>query len=137
MRSRFGAVKRQAAQQLPGDTTSAETKRGAFGGQLLRSAALIGAGLAMLVLGAHWIVDSTVAFAGALGVSQLLVSLTIVAVGTSLPELATSVIAGIRGNRDIAMGNLIGSNIFDILGVMGVACVANARYHDLPDSAST
>lgn len=71
--------------------------------------------------------DGAAAFAAALGVSQLLVSLTIVAVGTSLPELATSVIAGARGNRDIAVGNMIGSNIFNILGVMGVACVANAQ----------
>jgi cation:H+ antiporter len=81
----------------------------------------------MLVIGAHWIVDGAAAFAVALGVSPLLVSLTIVAVGTSLPELATSVIAGARGNRDIAVGNLIGSNIFNILGVMGVACVASAQ----------
>jgi len=61
-----------------------------------------------------------VAFAAALGISQLLVSLTIVAVGTSLPELATAVIAGLRGN-------LIGSNIVNIFGVLGVASVATAR----------
>jgi cation:H+ antiporter len=81
----------------------------------------------MLVLGARWIVDGAAAFAAALGVSQLLVSLTIVAIGTSLPELATSVIAGARGNRDIAVGNLIASNILNTLDLMGVACAVNAQ----------
>jgi cation:H+ antiporter len=89
--------------------------------------ALIAVRLVILVLGAHWIGDGATAFAVALGVGQLLVSLTIVAVGTSLPELATSVIAGARGNRDIALGNLIGSSNFKILVVMGVACVASAQ----------
>ena len=81
---------------------------------------LVVAGLALLVLGARWLVEGAVAFAIYLGVSKLVIGLTIVAVGTSLPEIATSVIAAIRGERDMAVGNVIGSNIFNILGVLGI-----------------
>jgi cation:H+ antiporter len=76
------------------------------------------------VLGATWLVDSAVAFAKHLGVSELVIGLTIIAAGTSLPEVATSIIAAIRGQRDIAVGNVVGSNIFNILGVLGVSAVA-------------
>lgn len=78
-------------------------------------------GLGLLVLGAHWLVDASVNFARAFGLSEMVIGLTIVAAGTSLPELATSVIAMLRGERDIAVGNVIGSNIFNILGVLGVS----------------
>ncbi|MGI5863131.1 MAG: calcium/sodium antiporter [Myxococcales bacterium] len=80
---------------------------------------LIGAGLGMLVVGSDWLVDGAVAIARSLGVSELIIGLTIVAVGTSLPELATSVVAAVRGERDIAVGNIVGSNIFNILAVLG------------------
>lgn len=82
---------------------------------------LIIGGLALLVLGSRWLVDSAVTIAEALGVNELLIGLTIVAIGTSLPELATSVVASFRGERDIAVGNVLGSNIFNILIVLGVA----------------
>lgn len=85
--------------------------------------ALIVAGLAMLVLGSHWLVGGAVAFARHFGVSELIIGLTIVAVGTSLPELATSVIAALRGERDIAVGNVVGSGIFNILAIAGIAAV--------------
>jgi cation:H+ antiporter len=78
-------------------------------------------GLTMLTFGARWLVQGAAAIATALGVSQLLIGLTIVAVGTSLPELATSVVAAIRGERDVAVGNIVGSNIFNILIVLGAA----------------
>ncbi len=78
------------------------------------------AGLVLLVLGARWLVQGAVAFATYLGVSKLIIGLTIVAVGTSLPEIATSIIAALRGERDMAVGNVIGSNIFNILGVLGI-----------------
>ncbi len=81
---------------------------------------LIAAGLGMLVLGAQWLVAAAVTFATYLGVSEMIIGLTIVAAGTSLPEVATSVIAAIRGERDIAVGNVVGSNIFNILGVLGL-----------------
>lgn len=80
-------------------------------------------GLVLLVLGSGWLVESAVAMATYLGVSELIVGLTIVAAGTSMPELATSIIAGIRGERDIAVGNVVGSNIFNILGVLGLSSI--------------
>ena len=78
-------------------------------------------GLAGLVIGAKCFVASAIYFALAMGVSQAVVGLTIVALGTSLPELATSVVAVIKGERDIAVGNVVGSNIFNILVIMGIA----------------
>ncbi len=78
------------------------------------------AGLAVLVLGARWLVEGAVAMARALGVSDLVIGLTVVAAGTSLPEVATSVMATLRGERDIAIGNVIGSNIFNIVGILGL-----------------
>jgi cation:H+ antiporter len=78
-------------------------------------------GLVLLVVGSNWMVNSAVEIATALGLSELVIGLTIVAAGTSLPELATSVIATIRGERDIAVGNVVGSNIFNILGVLGLS----------------
>jgi cation:H+ antiporter len=83
--------------------------------------ALIVAGLALLVLGSRWLVEAAVTFAQYLGVSELVIGLTIVAAGTSLPEVATSILAAIRGERDIAVGNVIGSNIFNILAVLGLS----------------
>jgi len=89
----------------------------------IKNMAIALCGLALLVLGSRWLVDSAVAFAHDLGVSELIIGLTIVAAGTSLPEVVTSIIAAIRGERDIAVGNVVGSNIFNILGVLGVASI--------------
>ena len=86
--------------------------------------ALIAGGLAALVLGAGWLVRSAAEFARLWGVSELVIGLTVVAAGTSLPEVATSVVAAMRGERDIAVGNVVGSNIFNLAGVLGLACVA-------------
>lgn len=83
----------------------------------------IASGLVMLVAGADWLVDGAISIARAFGVSELVVGLTIVAAGTSLPEVATSIIASIRGERDIAVGNVVGSNIFNILAVLGLAAL--------------
>ena len=88
-----------------------------------RSVLYVAAGLALLVLGAGWFVDGSVALARVLGVSDLVIGLTIVAAGTSMPELATSVVATLRGERDIAIGNIVGSNIFNVLAILGVAGV--------------
>jgi len=85
--------------------------------------ALIVVGLALLVLGSRWLVASAVTIAEAMGVSELVIGLTIVAAGTSLPEVATSIIATIRGQRDIAVGNVVGSNIFNILAVLGATAM--------------
>ncbi len=84
---------------------------------------LVLAGLALLVFGGHFLVTSAVQLATALGISQSAIGLTVVAVGTSLPELSTSVIASFRGQGDIAVGNVVGSNIFNILGILGTTAV--------------
>ncbi|WP_280552533.1 calcium/sodium antiporter [Halomonas sp. 25-S5] len=80
----------------------------------------VGGGLAMLVLGSRWLVDGAVSFAQSLGISEQVIGLTIIAAGTSLPEVVTSIIAALRGERDIAVGNVVGSNVFNILGVLGL-----------------
>jgi len=80
-------------------------------------------GLAMLLFGANLFVDGAVAVAERFGVSQAVIGLTIVAVGTSLPELATSIVAAFKGEGDIAVGNAVGSSIFNILCILGVAAL--------------
>ncbi|TVQ17034.1 MAG: sodium:calcium antiporter [Leptolyngbya sp. DLM2.Bin15] len=89
-------------------------------GQIAIRLGWIAVSFAMLVLGSRSLVYSASSIARSLGFSELIIGLTIVAVGTSLPELATSVMASIKGEKDIAIGNVIGSNIFNILFVMGV-----------------
>lgn len=90
-------------------------------GGWLAAAGLVLVGLAALVLGARWFVEFAVAAARWLGASEAVIGLTIVAAGTSLPEVMTSVVATLRGERDIAVGNVVGSNVFNILGILGVA----------------
>jgi cation:H+ antiporter len=85
--------------------------------------AMTAVGLVALVLGADWLVSSATTIATALGVSNAVIGLTVVAVGTSLPELATSVRAVSKGETDIAVGNVIGSNIFNIAGILGITSV--------------
>jgi cation:H+ antiporter len=84
---------------------------------------LIVVGLALLVQGANWLVNGAVTLARLFRVSELVIGLTIVAVGTSLPEIATSILATIREERDIAVGNVVGSNIFNILAVLGISAL--------------
>jgi cation:H+ antiporter len=105
------------------------------------SVLMIVAGLAMLVYAAHLLLGAAVAVATDLGLSERIIGLTIVAVSTSLPELATSLIAALRGQRDIAVGNVIGSNLFNLLGVLGLTALVapsplsvspNALDFDLP-----
>lgn len=103
--------------------------------QWLINLGLIGIGLVMLVIGSQWLVEGATAIAETLGVSDLVIGLTIVALGTSLPELATSVIACFRGERDIAVGNAIGSNIFNLLAVLGLAAVIDPDGIDVAAAA--
>ena len=108
----------------------------------LAGAALLAlAGLGMLTIGAGWLVDGASAIARRFGVSELVIGLTLVAAGTSLPELATSLVAAVRGQRDMAVGNVVGSNIFNILAVLGISgafspagllVAGSARSFDLP-----
>lgn len=83
-------------------------------------------GLVLLVVGSDWLVDSAVFFAKAFGVSDLVIGLTIVAAGTSLPEVAASVTAAIKGERDMAVGNVVGSCLFNTLGCLGLGAVVSA-----------
>ena len=86
---------------------------------------LIVIGLVLLVLGARWLVSGAVAVARAFEVSELIIGLTIVSIGTSMPEIAASVVSSLRGERDIAVGNAIGSNLFNILAVLGLTAVVS------------
>jgi len=88
-----------------------------------KSLLFIGLGLVCLIFGGKWIVDGAVQLATALGVSESLIGLTIVAAGTSLPELATSAVAAYKHNADIAVGNIVGSNIFNIFLILGVSSI--------------
>lgn len=89
----------------------------------LKSILFVLCGLALLALGSRWLVEGAGAFAESMGVSELVVGLTIVSAGTSLPEVVTSIIAAVRGERDIAVGNVVGSNIFNLMGVLGVSSI--------------
>lgn len=93
----------------------------------LINAALVIAGLVLLVVGSNFLVEGAVALARALGLSELVIGLTVIAIGTSLPELATSILAAIRGERDIAVGNIVGSNIFNLLCVLGIASLVSPQ----------
>jgi cation:H+ antiporter len=84
---------------------------------------LVVGGVVLLVVGADWMVGAASDIARSFGVSDLVIGLTVVAVGTSAPELATSVVAAARGERDIAVGNAVGSNIFNILSVLGLTAI--------------
>ncbi|QDT11125.1 calcium/sodium antiporter [Planctomycetes bacterium K23_9] len=99
------------------------------------------AGLALLGVGSKWLVSGAVFVATWLGVSELLIGLTVVAAGTSMPELVTSLMASVRGQRDIAVGNVVGSNLFNLAFVLGLssaiapsgmAVSAQALRYDLP-----
>jgi cation:H+ antiporter len=124
-------IRQSLAQSKSGDIELLEAELGDLHSRWDRHWAvqvvLIVAGLAMLVLGATWLVEAAVTFATYLGVSELVIGLTIVAAGTSLPEVATSILATVRGQRDIAVGNVVGSNIFNILGVLGISALASSN----------
>jgi len=85
---------------------------------------LVAGGLGLLVLGADWLVEASVTLARSVGMSELVIGLTVVAIGTSAPEIATSVMAGLKGQRDIAVGNVIGSCVFNLLAILGLGAVA-------------
>ncbi|HUF13966.1 MAG TPA: calcium/sodium antiporter [Longimicrobiales bacterium] len=125
-RSRTESLASRNAEPMLG-TGLAEDERAALEtgdrSAVLRPLVTAALGLALLIAGSDWLVDAATAIATAIGVSELVIGLTIVAAGTSLPELATSVVAALRGERDMAVGNVVGSNIFNILAILGVASV--------------
>jgi cation:H+ antiporter len=120
--SRRETAQRRTASDGPGGAKPDDVDPGA-GGHWALQLAYIAAGLVLLVLGSQWLVEAAVGFARALGVSELVIGLTLIAAGTSLPEVATSITAALRGERDIAVGNVVGSNVFNILGVLGVSAM--------------
>lgn len=93
------------------------------GGSAWRDVAFVAAGLGLLVLGSRALVSGAVSIATDLGVSETVIGLSIVAIGTSLPELATSIVAAFKGEGDLAIGNAVGSNLFNALGILGVAAL--------------
>jgi cation:H+ antiporter len=94
--------------------------------QFIRSALGLAVGIAIIVIGADWLVDGGVALARRWGVSDAFIGLTIVALGTSSPELVTAIVSTIRKERDIAVGNLIGSSVYNILAILGITALAPA-----------
>jgi cation:H+ antiporter len=108
-----------AADSSPGSRTWSAS----LSGQLM----LIAAGLGLLVLGSEWLVGAAVTLAKALGVSDLIIGLTIVAAGTSMPEVATSIAASLKGERDIAVGNVVGSCTFNLLGCLGLSALVSGN----------
>jgi cation:H+ antiporter len=90
-----------------------------------KSIALVAGGLGGLILGSHFFVQGAVTLAESWGMSQVAIGLTIVAIGTSLPELATSLVAALKKESDVAIGNVVGSNTFNVLGILGVAALVN------------
>ncbi|MDY0061123.1 MAG: calcium/sodium antiporter [Myxococcota bacterium] len=109
------ARKKSTAAASPGQAPASP------GGNLLVQLVLVAGGLAALVLGSDWLVDGAVELARFLGLSELVIGLTVIAAGTSLPEVASSVVAALRGERDIAVGNVVGSCTFNILSVLGIS----------------
>ncbi len=110
-----------AAQYASADAAIGADESVPVGVAVWKSLLLIAVGLIALGLGSRWLVDGAVSIATWWGVSQLVIGLTIVAAGTSLPEVVTSIVATIRGQRDIAVGNVVGSNIFNLACVLGLS----------------
>lgn len=123
--------KANAAQNPP------PAQEGASSPALWLSLGLVLVGLVLLVFGSGWLVEASIAFAKALGVSDLVIGLTVVAAGTSMPELAASIAAALKGERDMAVGNVIGSCTFNIFGCLGVAGLVSAGGLSLAPAAMT
>ncbi len=114
---------------VPRDEPPEATRR-----DLIANLALLIIGIVVVVIGADWLVNGAVGVATAFGVSDAFIGLTIVAIGTSAPELVTTVGSTIRGERDIAIGNLLGSSVYNILLILGVTVVASGHVLELePD----
>lgn len=123
----LAAVQAEEAAKAQTDEQPAQAELRLSARRLLIDFLLIVVGLAALVLGARWLVAGAVVVAQWLGVSQLVIGLTVVAIGTSLPEIATTIVAAARGHRDIAVGNAVGSNIFNVLLVIGIAAAVSPK----------
>src|SRR5687768_4553028 len=115
----YNALMLRTAQELPGIPLEAAVPGASARPPILKHVGIAVAGVIMLVIAGRMFVEAAVEFAAVLGVSDLVIGLTVVAIGTSLPELATSVLASIRGHGELAIGNVIGSNILNIFAILG------------------
>jgi len=116
----------QVIQARKGRVTTEEEPQKEPAQPLARQIVLLISGLALLIVGAHWLVESSIEIARYWGLSELIIGLTIVAIGTSLPEVATSALAAWNKESDLSVGNVIGSNIFNIFLVLGLASMFSA-----------
>ncbi len=113
-------------QAFPAVTERGEaTKR--VGGTTVQHVVMTVTGIAVVILGAEWLVGGAVGIAREFGVSDALIGLTVVAIGTSAPELVTTIVSTVRGERDIAVGNLLGSSVYNILLILGITCLVPAN----------
>jgi len=131
----FLVVQSRAQARMHGNDEAGAQKASGWDRHWTVQIALVLGGLGLLVLGSDQLVNAAIGFARAFGVSELVIGLTIVAAGTSMPEVATSVMASIRGHRDIAVGNVIGSNVFNILGVLGISGLVAPGFLEVAPSA--
>ena len=125
------SVQAEFAGEWPVDANVAAPKIASVGSNV----ALIAVGVGLLILGSSWLQSGAVTIAKSFNVSELVIGLTIVAAGTSLPEVATSIVAALKGERDIAVGNVVGSNIFNILSVLGFSAVLAPGGVDVSEAA--
>ena len=116
----FYVAKKGLAEAAESAETAEETEEAPKKGAMLKNILWVVLGIVGLKIGGDWTVDNAVVIAEKVGLSEKVIGLTILAIGTSLPELVTSVMAAIKGNDDIAIGNIIGSNIFNMLMIIGV-----------------
>ena len=128
----FRSVSNEASPPTPQHLGLAKESAKASVALQLQDVLLVFSGSGFLVLGGYFIVEAAVGVASALGISQVVIGLTVVAVGTSLPELATSIVAAARRQADIAVGNVIGSNIFNIAAILGTTSLV--RPISIPES---
>lgn len=112
----FAFLQERQANQAGPDDSAAHTS-------LVQPLLIAVAGLALVILGGRLLVDGAVGIAQSFGISETIIGLTIVAVGTSMPELVTSVVAGLKKQTDVAFGNIIGSNIYNLLGIGGLTAL--------------
>lgn len=105
------------------------------GGTLWPSVVFVVVGLGALILGSNWLVDGAVEIARSIGMSELVIGLTIVAAGTSLPELVTSVMAAVKKRPELAVGNVLGSNVFNAFAILGITALVRPQGVGLPTLA--
>jgi cation:H+ antiporter len=113
---RHTALRRTVHEQVADDAATRERT-------LTMSLLLTAVGIGMTILGAHWLVESAIVLSRRLGVSESVIGLTVVAIGTALPELVTSMVAAARGHAEVALGNIIGSNVYNVLGILGATAI--------------